>query len=354
VKRIIVAILGGLMLAAGVAACARILGFHSSSRGPFDHRVHVREGIVCVQCHEGIEQAGETGPLHLPDQANCLSCHKKPHNTKRCLNCHGSPYTTQDLTQMRDHLRFAHKRHLARMPGECVRCHADVARPGALLRPRMGTCLSCHEHDKDFTTRECDRCHINLPTEMQPPSTHMIHDEGWMKDHGSFAASTQDLCATCHTQRFCSQCHGSKVPALPHRMAPADPFRPSVHRSGFRARHGEEARINPGMCSTCHSQDSCAGCHADRGVSALTVSPERGSPHPAGWVGVGTTNEHGRAARRDPEACAACHGGAGEMLCVSCHKVGGIGGNPHPVGFSSRRNLDDAPCRLCHPRSGGL
>jgi hypothetical protein len=63
---------------------------------------------------------------------------------------------------------------------------------------------------------------------------------------------------------------------------------------------------------------------------------------------LGTSNEHGRAARRDPASCASCHGGAGEMLCVGCHRVGGIGGNPHPPGWSSRQSLTDMPCRLCH------
>jgi hypothetical protein len=73
------------------------------------------------------------------------------------------------------------------------------------------------------------------------------------------------------------------------------------------------------------------------------------SPHPTGWVGV-DRNEHGRAARRDPASCAACHGGAGEALCVSCHRVGGVGGNPHPPGFRDARALSDLPCRTCHVR----
>ena len=86
------------------------------------------------------------------------------------------------------------------------------------------------------------------------------------------------------------------------------------------------------------------------GVSA--VAGNAGSPHGPGWVGLGVAeNEHGRAARRDPVACASCHGGAGEALCVSCHKVGGPGGNPHPPGYSSQQPMTAMPCRMCHTQA---
>ena len=155
----------------------------------------------------------------------------------------------------------------------------------------------------------------------------------------------------CHDERACAGCHGASVPALPSRLAFDDPLRAAVHRAGFRSRHADEARGQPGLCTTCHRVESCTDCHAAEGVAARAAGgAPTGSPHPAGWVGLGPAgNEHGRAARRDPLACASCHGGAGEMLCVGCHRVGGIGGNPHPPGWSSR--LDeraDLPCRLCH------
>jgi hypothetical protein len=73
------------------------------------------------------------------------------------------------------------------------------------------------------------------------------------------------------------------------------------------------------------------------------------NPHPPGWVGPARAdNEHGRAARRDPVSCAGCHGGAGEALCVSCHRVGGVGGNPHPPGYRSNQPMTALPCRQCH------
>jgi hypothetical protein len=48
-------------------------------------------------------------------------------------------------------------------------------------------------------------------------------------------------------------------------------------------------------------------------------------------------------------SCAGCHGGAGEQLCVGCHRVGGPGGNPHGPGFTSTKNKQhDVPCIFCH------
>jgi hypothetical protein len=128
-------------------------------------------------------------------------------------------------------------------------------------------------------------------------------------------------------------------------------MREGVHRAGFRARHAEEAKGDPGLCTTCHAPNMCTDCHMREKVSATSGAR---SPHPTGWLGLpGQRNDHGHAAWMEPEICAGCHGGAGETLCVGCHKVGGIGGSPHAAGWSGRgRSMTERPCRLCH--SGGL
>jgi hypothetical protein len=38
---------------------------------------------------------------------------------------------------------------------------------------------------------------------------------------------------------------------------------------------------------------------------------------------------------------------------VKCHAVGGVGGNPHPPGWSSRVPMSAMPCRMCHTLGGG-
>jgi hypothetical protein len=337
-----------------LAACAGILGLRPAGRRPFPHRAHVLKGASCVECHRGVERAGDQGPLHFPDDASCKRCHAKPHDDGPCLSCHGGEWTAVDAIQARDHLRFDHSRHQSVTRGNCVRCHAGIQEAGQSLRPTMAVCLTCHEHQGDFEVRACDRCHVDLAGERTPPASHLVHEGDFARTHGARAGSSADLCSTCHAERFCASCHGVKVPALPSRIAFDAPGQASVHRAGFVSRHAIEAAGQQGTCMACHRQEACQDCHRARHVaSAITMTPAAGgealNPHPPGWVGLSRgENEHGRAARRDPAACASCHGGAGEALCVGCHRVGGVGGSIHPAGFSSRQSLGDLPCRLCH------
>jgi len=345
-------ILGTLAVIATVASCAAVLGLKQKiKRRPFEHRAHVLKGINCGTCHVGVTKAGETGKDHLPGTAKCMSCHKKPHNTSDCRNCHGSAFARERVAMARKYLRFKHSSHMPRVKGNCVRCHSDVAKKSMTLLPRMATCFNCHPHKDQFKVRNCNNCHINLPEGGMRPSSHVVHDSNFVRRHGTEAAGNRDLCSTCHGQKFCAQCHGVTTATLPARMYFDRTMKVSVHRANFFARHAFEARGRPGLCSTCHQTSFCADCHADRGVSAVTPFARGGrSQHGAGWVGLpGTPNRHGRAARTNPIECASCHGGSGEALCIGCHKVGGIGGNPHPPGYSSRlRKHRDLPCRLCH------
>jgi predicted CXXCH cytochrome family protein len=348
------------LLLAGLAACTGLLGLRQDAPAPFPHRAHVLAGVACLECHAGVDTAGDQGPLHMPDDQRCVRCHAQPHaggrgpdlgsepGTRACLGCHTSPYAASDAAQARQHLRFAHDRHAGPSRGNCMRCHLGVAEGDTRLRPAMATCFRCHAHERVREQRVCSACHVNLIEEGTLPASHLVHEGDWLREHGTRAASAGDLCAACHGERFCADCHGAAVPALPARARLDDPLQASVHRAGFRARHALEARAAAGSCTTCHSQATCADCHQDTGVAAEMATP-RPSPHPPGWVGLTpAANEHGRAARRDPAACASCHGGAGEMLCVGCHRVGGVGGSPHAPGWTSRQALTDLPCRLCH------
>jgi hypothetical protein len=329
-----------------LVACAGVLGLRSTHSDVFPHRKHVVAGVSCTRCHAGIERDSSPA-LHLPDDTTCTSCHDKPHDTRPCLGCHAPADAVAQLAESRDHLKFDHGRHLAgEAKGNCMRCHKGIAEGDRAMRPAMATCFNCHAHDATRDARRCETCHKNLAEEGTLPASHLAHDGDWMREHGARAASSGDLCETCHKQSFCADCHGVTAPTIPARRQIMDPMAPSVHRAGFASRHSLEARAQPGACQTCHQPDRCVSCHIARGVAGDTA----GSPHPAGWVGLTAgENKHGREARRDPAACASCHGGAGEQLCVQCHKVGGVGGNPHPAGWSSRQPLSSMPCRMCHP-----
>jgi hypothetical protein len=327
-------------------ACAEILGIRPPGHTPFEHRAHVLKGITCARCHAGVSAAGDEGPLHIPRASDCRACHDKPHDDHDCADCHGLPSTRAGAMNAREILRFSHATHVPRAKGNCVRCHVDIANGADILRPRMATCGSCHEHAANLADN-CDRCHVNLRDEGVKPDDHMIHAGDFLREHGLRASADRQVCSSCHAERFCLSCHGVTVPALPEKLAFDDPMRAGVHRAGFKARHPEEAKGDPGLCTTCHAPKMCEDCHAKEKVLAQGTNR---SPHPSGWLGLpGTRNDHGRASWRDPELCASCHGGAGEALCVGCHKVGGSGGNPHSANFTSRkRPKTEKPCRMCH------
>jgi hypothetical protein len=335
-----------------MAACAGILGLKPKNVGqmPFAHRAHTMKGVSCNVCHQGVSTAGESGPLHLPTTDTCRGCHTKPHDERACLGCHGEEHERQRAELTKDHLRFEHGRHVASVNGNCTKCHtaAGESRDVSLLPP-MVNCFSCHKHEKQFAIRDCDGCHVDLPSEHVKPESHLVHDGDFVREHGVRAASSRDLCSTCHSERFCLGCHGvGTTPALPARLGFEDVRLSGLHRAGFKSRHAEESRNNPGLCTTCHQERTCRECHERENLSGSKAGGR--SPHPRGWINPGRGGgEHGQAARLDPASCAGCHSGAGEQLCIGCHKVGGPGGNPHGPGFSSRKDKSrDMPCRLCH------
>ncbi len=340
-----------LLLPLLLAACATILGLRpKSGPAPFEHRSHVQKGVSCLECHGGIMASGEQGPLHLPNDATCRKCHEKPHDERSCTGCHGTPHERRSAELAREHLKFEHRKHMAPTNGQCIRCHVRIAEtnPDTLLAP-MATCLGCHHHQNQFAMRTCSGCHVDLPAEQVKPESHVVHDGDFVREHGVRAASARELCSSCHAERFCSGCHGVSTPGLPARLAFDQPRLSGLHRAGFRSRHALESRAQPGLCITCHSEASCQECHSREHVGA-GVGGGGVSPHPRGWTGGGRgSSGHGSAARLDPVACAGCHGGAGEQLCVGCHKVGGPGGNPHGAGFASQKDKRrDVPCRQCH------
>jgi hypothetical protein len=341
-----------LVMCSLLGACAGILGIRPRDpQHAFEHRAHSVAGVACVECHEGMSKAGELGPLHVPQPSKCVSCHKQPHDARACDGCHGVAHTRDEARLAREHLRFSHDRHLSPLGGQCVTCHGAAGKiDQASMRPRMAECFTCHTHKDQWAARDCQACHVDLPAELVRPSSHVVHEGDFVREHGVRAASSRDLCATCHSEAQCAGCHGVTVAALPWKLAFDRPALSGLHRAGFRQRHADESRANPALCTTCHGEGKfCADCHAQRRVGAGPSGAFR-SPHPAGWVRA-RGGEHGREARLDPQACASCHGGRGEALCVGCHSVGGPGGNPHGRGFTSALDkLRDDPCRQCHVR----
>lgn len=342
---------GALVCTVGLglaAACAGFLGVRESRPKPFEHRVHAANGIACVHCHARVATSDARAPLDLPEQQRCLECHTEPHDRRTCSGCHGSDEHRLRIAQAKEHLRFSHADHHGVTQGNCTRCHEGVLSDGGPLRPTMASCLSCHEHRQEWNARTCSPCHVRVESEGSRPASHVVHGQDFTKRHGMHAAGARDLCASCHAESECAECHARNIATLPQDLRFDEPRRAQLHATGFLARHSLEARIDPGLCTSCHEDERvCRDCHARERLLRVDVS--HASPHPADWVGTpGSGNRHGREARRNPLSCASCHGGAGESLCVGCHRVGAGGGNPHPPNFTSGKPLSELPCRLCH------
>ena len=253
-----------------LAACAGILGLRKPGRETFPHRAHVVAGVSCTRCHVGLEAAGSG--LHLPTDATCTSCHTRPHDPRPCSGCHTSPTAVAELLEAQAHLEFDHARHTKATSNNCMKCHDGVADGTARMRPPMATCFRCHDDTRQ--ARKCDACHRDLPEEGTLPASHLAHDGDWIREHGTRAASSGDLCQSCHKETFCASCHGKTVPTLPAATRFADPTRAGIHRAGFASRHALEARSDPGACATCHTPDRCAACHTAKG-SPAKVAPRR-------------------------------------------------------------------------------
>ena len=340
-----------MVFALALAACAGVLGLNRRTAShPFEHRAHVDKGINCLECHVGADVAGDTGPVHFPTDADCRRCHSKPHDEHPCAGCHGESYVRSGVELAKEHLRFEHGKHvvasrrrLRPLPhgGGAGAAAGDRADDGDLLRLPRAPGPVDDARLRRVPRRPRSRGNASRPTTSCTTATSCAST-------ASGRRARAILCASCHSERSCAACHGvGTVPALPARLAFDDVQLSGLHRAGFLARHSEEARADTGLCTTCHSEQSCIDCHTRENIAPGTTTR---SPHPAGWITTAPGGgDHGVQARIDPVSCAGCHGGAGEQLCVGCHRVGGPGGNPHGRGFSSTKNkVHDMPCRECH------
>jgi hypothetical protein len=324
----------------------------------FPHSTHLT-GFAC----------GEAGE---PECLSCPSCHQGTADTgehwarppvKVCKDCHPREREKQVLPERPSlaprpaayAISFNHDQHLEmdEIRGQCVRCHAGAvsSTPGRLIFPPMSTCLNCHQHAEEFAATKCAPCHATNEVRTLKPVTFLPHDAAWMKRHGSFVREDAQSCLVCHAQTQCDSCHDANQGLRVDQRNPDAITREFVHRFDFQSRHAIEARSQPGQCSSCHTRQDCDACHVQRGVSGGLVAGR--NPHPLGWAaGLGAaSNLHGQEARRDIASCAACHDQGPFTNCIRCHKVGGIGGNPHPPGWRSSQATDSTSCAACH---GGL
>lgn len=337
----------------GLAVVAGACAFGFLPR--FPHSVHLtgfRCGepgepacLSCPSCHQGTADKGEHWAS--PPVKVCVDCHPKE-KEKQVLP--GRPSVAPKPAAYE--ISFNHDQHLAmeEVKGQCVHCHGGAvsSMPGRFIFPPMATCLECHQHQEEFVNNVCEPCHPSAAVHTLKPVTFLTHDASWMKRHGEYVRGDPQACTVCHAQTQCDTCHDATQGLRPDLRNPDAIEREFFHRFDFLGRHGIESRSTPGTCVSCHAKNDCDACHARRGVSAAVEDGT--NPHPLNWaIGTGAaSNLHGREARRDIAACAACHDQGPATNCVRCHRVGGFGGNPHPPGWSSTQPLDSMTCTACH------
>jgi hypothetical protein len=327
----------------------------------FSHKKHVEEaGASCVDCHGTIAAEKEL-PRHpdFPRKAKCAECHDVKARDQ-CEKCHrdGRKPTTYAWSPPAGRLRFAHQTHVGRTK-DCVVCHGAVAGntgSRALVRPKHRECLSCHQHQVDYARLRCDGCHTSLRQFPLEAVSRFSHEGNFLHEHRGLAKANASACAQCHMERFCDDCHSRHNELLPSVRYPEKVERQLIHRGDWRTRHPLEVSAKPGSCLRCHSQKQCLDCHRVEGIGQTTPSG-RGEnspaarPHGPSWMNPTAPDFHGRSARRNVTACAGCHDRGPSSNCVSCHRPGGAGGNPHPGGRPRGREGEKSSnrmCRICH------
>ncbi len=318
------------------------------------HERHKKGDVECLACHESIFDSESLATVDLPKEAKCFECHKEEKKNKQCDFCHTQPSAPLTHAPKERHLIMNHKKHLEmkELSENCTACHKAFPEPGEVknVSPPMETCLECHEHQEQFDQGRCEVCHDDLSRFALRPLSSFSHQGDFLRGHAELGRSRPGSCSTCHDQRFCTDCHARTVATRVEVRFPELVDRLTIHRGDFLARHSVEQRSDPALCARCHSTSFCSDCHTRSGLSP-TGTPGL-SPHGAGINDRASREFHGRQARTDIVSCAACHDQGAQSNCVTCHRVGGVGGNPHPSSWLIRHTNQEiaanAMCLTCH------
>jgi hypothetical protein len=316
------------------------------------HDRHRAAGVECLTCHETLYDQKSLGQPTLPAEAVCLQCHGAEKEKGNCTFCHTDVRKAGPWPQREPALIMSHADHITRTQEKCTVCHTKLPEPvrTPAMVPAMASCLGCHEHRKDYDQGRCRQCHTSLSRFPLVPVSLYSHRGDFTHEHARPARAAGASCTDCHEQTFCSDCHASTVATKIEIKWPERVDREFIHRGDFVGRHAIEAQHDSASCRRCHGSSFCENCHRAQNLTPQGTNPR--DPHPPGWSFPGSAQFHGTAARRDIVSCAACHDQGARSICVDCHKVGGIGGNPHPPGWASRHGLGEISrngmCTACH------
>jgi hypothetical protein len=352
----------------------------------FDHWEHRELFPTCAGCHAGIAE-GE-GPV-WPAQADCTACHDGTVEEQVEWTAPKAPRASNLRFTHEGHAEEVREAHGADSTLRCSDCHAE--RDDEPMRVRLAVvrnCLDCHaikaEH-LEAPDSACATCHVTLvqavrltrtdvsrfpepPSHLRPDFIEEGHGRQAEEGPGDVAAS----CATCHARDFCTECHvnAPEVAAIqalepdPRSLAVKVELRapPSHAHPDFMRRHGEQVGRDGVRCATCHTQESCLGCHAGSpsAVQAIPTAAEgrgRGAQidreRPRSH-GLDFSETHAEPATSRPQSCSTCHV---RTQCLDCHRPDPAAAPPgyHPAGFltshpAAAYTRDDS-CSDCHNQS---
>lgn len=223
---------------------------------------------------------------------------------------------------------FNHGEHIQHAENDCATCHISGV---TTVAPSKDACLSCHGED-EVADAKIPKVGNNIYNDakndgMQMPlkdqAMQNVHRGDFMISHPIDAKTNPQLCASCHSeQKFCNDCH--------------DDFNRDELASPSHRRSWSDLALSPsGVKHEQFAEYQCQTCHPD------SVLPTHK------W-----TRSHARDARKNLATCATCHP-QGDV-CLKCHSANsGLQVNPHPSDWNDfKDNLRDAnngkTCRKCH------
>ena len=166
----------------------------------FSHKLHMKEDLTCVECHDdetmdgpGISKSVRSSDLSLPIEETCFNCHDVEEGAEAdppaaCSTCHPG-YEPEfpegvDRTETKKaktlpapivvetpHLKMNHKAHID-LGIECSACHGtmedvDLATVANSL-PTMGECIACHDGKEHEFTKKGKKVEVVAPSDARP------------------------------------------------------------------------------------------------------------------------------------------------------------------------------------------
>ena len=129
---------------------------------PFSHKLHVRMGQQCADCHT-MSPPGEMATF--PKETRCMSCHAGKTTSPAILKLQEyakqrKPVPWVRIYKVPEYVYFSHEAHHKKGKIACTACHGPVAERDVITVEKptsMVACMACH--DETGASNECTFCH---------------------------------------------------------------------------------------------------------------------------------------------------------------------------------------------------